>query len=189
MLRIRLLTALTIFGLIWVVGMNTLCAEPRADLSTERARVLMLLKAYDSFPTAAQFKSVARNPQGLLFDIYQDTTVNHGVRLQALDALSLMPDDEVKALFLDILGGCWTPPTARDCHRALNGLMHGFAATSLDDAAAFLQHPDLQMRLTAVHAIARSGGDPGRDTLLTHLNHEKSPLVRTTIEKMTARLR
>ena len=165
-----------------------LTAAHADDLSTPRGRVLMLLMAYDAFPKAADFKAVAQEPKAHLLDIYGDTSTSHGIRLQALDALSLMPDEEVLRLYLDILGGCWAPEAARECHRALSATMHGFGAAALEHAALFLDHPDLQMRLTAAHVIARSGGDVGREILAAHLDKESSKLVREKIERETRTL-
>ena len=110
-------------------------------------------------------------------------------RLPALDALSLFPDAEVRALYRELLADDWGKRAPRAAHRAINGLMHGFGESAVEDVSALLSHEDVQIRLTVVYALAKSGGESGRDVLLDHLASETDKVVRETIVKKTAQLR
>lgn len=156
---------------------------------TERDTVQMLLLAYDKFPTAADFKKVAKNPRAELLAIYRSPQSSEIIRLQALDALSLFPDAEVRSLFLEILSQDWDKEAPRTAHRAINGLMHAFGEAAASDVSPLLAHKDVQIRLTVVHALATSGGESGRQLLLDHLDGETDKVVRDTISKMTTRIR
>jgi HEAT repeat protein len=165
-------------------------AEPAfSQTKDERATVKMMLLPYDSFPTAADFKKVAKDPRAQLLNIYKAPDSNELIRLQALDALSLFPNAEVRALYREILSADWKSSASRATHRAINGLMHGFGQSAIEEVSPLLTHRDIQVRLTVVHALAKSGGETGRQILLDHLEDEKDRVVRETITKQTTVLR
>jgi hypothetical protein len=171
-----LLVALT--GILMVSVASAHHQEP------ERENVTTLLKAYDAFPKATTFKSVAEDPRTILLEIVSDSTEPEIVRLQALDALSLFPDGDVRQVFRQVVADSWDHTLApRATHNAINGLMYGWGEAALDDVLPLLSHPDLQVRLTVVHAVGKSGGDVGRAALRAQLADEKDPYVREAIQK------
>lgn len=149
----------------------------------ERESVTLLLRAYDTFPDAAAFKAVSQDPRTVLFDIVTDSTETEIMRLQALDALSLFPDADVRSLFRQVVADSWGHELApRETHNAINGLMFGWGEAALGDVLPLLKHPDLQVKLTVVHAVGTSGGEAGRTALRAQLAVEKDPLVREAIQ-------
>ncbi len=149
----------------------------------ERENITTLLRAYDAFPKATAFKSVAEDPRTVLLEIVADDSEPEIIRLQALDALSLFPDADVRQVFRKVVAESWDHSQApRATHNAINGLMFGWGEAALDDVLPLLSHPDLQVRLTVVHAVGKSGGDAGRTALQAQLNDEKDPYVREAIQ-------
>ena len=148
-----------------------------------RAKVEMLLKAYDGFPDIGQFKAAADDPRAVLLEIESDPSASEIVRLQALDGLSLFPNDVVRSRFRTIVTASkGSNPAPRATHNAINGLIHGWGQAAVPEVLALLEHPDVQVRLTVVVAVGRSGGASGHAALRAHLGREKDPVVREFIE-------
>jgi len=175
--------------LLATISVVAISSTAYSQAKGEQDAVKMMLLPYDSFPTAADFKKVAKDPRAQILAIYHAPESNELIRLQALDALSLFPNAEVRALYREILSKDWQKVAPRATHRAINGLMHGFGASAVEEVAPLLAHSDVQIRLTVVHALAKSGGESGRQVLLDHFDGEKNAVVREAITRQTARLR
>lgn len=170
--------AICVAGCVFVVS-----AASAHHQEPERENVTVLLKAYDTFPQASAFKSVAEDPRTVLMEIVSDSAEPEIIRLQALDALSLFPDTQVRRVFQQVVADAWGHERApRATHNAINGLMFGWGALALDDVLPLMKHPDLQVRLTVVHAVGNSGGDAGRAALRAQFQVEKDPYVREAIQ-------
>ncbi len=159
------------------------------DKAAEREAVQMLLMPYDKFPAADDFKRVSKDPRAVILAVWRDKKSSEILRLQALDALSLFPNEEVRALYLEILSGDWGKEAPREAHRAINGLMLAFGESAVMDVAPLLTHADVQVRLTAAHALSKFGGESGRQLLLAHRDDETDKIVRESIDQLTRRIR
>ena len=176
-----LLTAVT--SALLTFGLATPSALQAQTKAEQVQRVQLLLNAYDRAPDAAQFKRAATDPRSILLDIESNPSSPEYLRLRALDALSLFPDEQVRARFRTILkDATGQNPAPRAVHNSINGLMLGWGAESNEELLALLAHPDIQVRLTVAVAVGRSGGISGRNALRSHLGREKDPLVREFIE-------
>jgi HEAT repeat protein len=171
-------------GLVFVMPGAALAFHPK-----EVENIKTMLMAYDAFPSATDFKKVSTDPRGVLLVIWQDKANTSIVRLQALDALSLFPDEDVRALFREILSKAAQDPAPAEVHRAVNGLLHGFGESAVEDVAPLLQHRDVQVRLTVAHAVGTSGGASGRALLRAHLADEPNKVVREQIETLILEIR
>ncbi len=180
----KLITALLLAAVCLLANPALVFSQSKS----ERDSVQTMLLAYDTFPSAADFKKVAKDPRAQLLAIYRSSQSTKIVRLQALDALSLFPNAEVRALYRELLSKDWGKKAPAAAHRAINGLMHGFGEAAVEDITPLLSHQDVQIRLTVVHALAKSGGESGRQILLDHFDSEVDKVVRETITRQTTRL-
>lgn len=156
----------------------------------ERARVELLLRAYDHSPDADAFKLAARDPQGVLLAILDDPQAREIERLQAIDALGTLPDARARLKLSELVASAWDEKASkRRVHRAIQALMRGFGAKAQPEVLALLDHPDLQVRMTVAAAVGRFGDSQGRASLRAHLAREAEPLVREAIVEHGAELR
>ncbi len=180
-LMTRLLTAALVTGALLTGAVTSASAQDK----DEQRNVALLLMAYDQFPTAEAFKQVSANPRAVILSIYRDPASKPIVRLQALDALSLFPNEEVRELYKGILAKGWADEAPGEAHRAINGLMHGFGTDALADVAPMLNDKDIQIRMTAIEAIFNSGKEEGQRLLKARLDKENHPVVRDLLVKRT----
>lgn len=154
-----------------------------------RATVTMLLMAYDTFPSADDFKRVTDDPRAELLAIYHDPDTKRIVKLQAIDALALFPDKEVRALYQRILAMPFDGDAPNEVHRAINGLMQAFGKDAISDVAPMLDHSDVQVRLTAIHALGLHGEQEGVALMRIRMDKETHPVVREELAKRIATIR
>lgn len=159
-----------------------------ADDNT-RATVTMLLMAYDTFPSADDFKRVTDDPRAELLAIYNDPDTKRIVKLQAIDALALFPNKDVRALYQRILAMPFDGDAPNEVHRAINGLMQAFGKDAISDVAPMLDHSDVQLRLTAVHALGLRGEQEGVALMRIRMDKETHPVVREEIARRIATIR
>ncbi len=172
------------------LGLGTLAHAQNKPAQDEQAAVTLLLKAYDRFPTVAQFNNAAKDPRAQLLRIWNDSKQPEILRLQALDGLSLFPNAEVRQVFLHVVQrSAQQNPAPREIHRAITGFAHGFGPGALREILPeLLQHDDPQVRLTAAHVVATSKDEKSRRIVLQHLSKEPDVVVRGEIKRLLARV-
>lgn len=181
---------LTVLLLTLLMTAGLAAATPRlAHADPERERVELLLNAYDAPASADQLGAAASNPRAVLIQIAQDPAVPEYRRFAALQALALFPNEQVRALYSAILreipGRAEGP---RIAHPTIQAMMKAFGESALIEVEPLLGSKDVQVRLTAVHAIARFGGDKGRSLLRAHAEREPNRIVLEELERLVAEL-
>lgn len=154
---------------------------PQAPQANTEARIRLLLSGYDSFPTADELRAVSPAAPAFLMQIAQDKTALPTLRNRAIDALGYFDEPEVKAFLTVILT---EPDTAPEMgvHKAITALMKLEGEDGLGQVSPFLQHEDVQLRLTAVEAIGNFGGRGGRVLLEERRKIEPSKMVKDKIK-------
>lgn len=144
--------------------------ESPADMDV-RARVIFLLSGFEYFPTRAHLDEVASAEEvsAVLRSLATDPAGRPTQRLRAVDALGYYDDAETVALLTSYVGGLPTDGLTRHQLRTANLLQH-HAITSLAKSQRgesvgtlepILAGDDLQLTLTAVHALAKHGQKAG----------------------------
>lgn len=159
-------------------------------------RLKFLLSGYEYFPTRADLDAVAK-PEVVVATLLRfaaDDAARTTLRLRAVDALGYY-DSAESVEYLGELVGTKLDALPRKRLRVASLLKH-HAITSLARAgkdkavphiAAVLAADDVQLRLTAIHALGKHGGDDGRAVLQAHRKNEKSEFVRRELQKWVTR--
>lgn len=143
----------------------------------ERQRVEILLSAYEGFPKPGDFLKVSSDPGAVMRDIVEDPHTKAHIRLGALSALALFPDEKVWELYMSELQKSGTNPAPRATHQVLGGLALGFGPRAVDVLANYLKHDDTQVRMTAAHALGTIGTADARSAILERASLESDPVV------------
>jgi HEAT repeat protein len=151
-------------------------------------KVELLLSGYHELPTLDQLKAASPRAEDIVAALVRDQDTSPFIRPRAISALTTYwPNTRtvqlVRALIAD--------PKTRDVTR------HQLLIASSDlgqqvipDLIPFLNHTDLQLRLTAVEALARlNQHDAAVNALHKALDTEKSPLVRDRITRAAKTVR
>jgi len=171
------------------LGATALLGPTAAQADPGRDRVELLLNAYDTPATADAFREASPDPRAALIAIAQDPSVPRHRRFAALQALALFPDAQVRAIYRAILQGATDDGAPRIVHPTIQAMMKAFGADALVDIEPLLLSKDVQVRLTAVHAIATFGGDKGGSVLRAHAEREPNRIVLEELQRMVAQLR
>lgn len=144
---------------------------------TPRERVTFLLSGYEFFPTRADLDAVAPAAEvsAILRDMATQADGRPTQRLRAVDALGFYDDEASVSLLKSLVT---SEPKEGLSRRELRtaGLMRHHAITayvrSQRGASAELLEPilagdDVQLTLTAIHALGKHGSDEGRAALAT----------------------
>jgi len=155
--------------------------EP-AFTAEEREAVFVMLTAYHALPNAATFEAAARAPQAALWSITRDETVSPLFRDRALAALTYWPTPELRAHLESLLRS----PDTREMvvHRALGQLATAFGDDAVGVIVPFLGVDDVQLRLTAVHALREIGSVRAAAALDEAALHERHPVVLEQLERL-----
>jgi hypothetical protein len=153
--------------------------------SPEAQRVEVLLSAYHELPSKAEFEK-ASDVRTILSTMARD---RQAPRLQkrAIEALAYWPDAATLQVFEAVLADPQTRTGTR--HFTLMTTGKAFGADGLDVLEPYLAASDLQLRLTAVDAVAATRSDRGFAMLEARARVETSDLVLDRIEKMGSRVR
>lgn len=144
-----------------------------ATTSQMRQRLLFWLNAYHRRPTREQLDQIgdATAVGAMLREIGANAQARPSLRLRALDALGLYSDAATVAFLRRLID----PPDGAEAQPArVAGLLRQHAissyaraerAAAVDLLAGFVDDDDLQIRLAAVSAIGRFGGQVGQRRL------------------------
>jgi hypothetical protein len=176
-------------------------SEPvKSETSALKKRLVFLLSTYHTAPTPQQLADVgsATDSAALLREIAADNSARPSMRLRAVDSLGHYSDPES----LDFLERTIETPSSLDVRRAEHAqllrqhAMLSYARVRGEAAVARLARfltvdsangeTDLQLRLTAISALGRFGGQAGRielDKLSGRLEH---PALKRSLNKFIA---
>ena len=138
-----------------------------------------LLSHLEFAATAEDLRAVSKDPVATLIFLYRSDDVIPSTRLRALDALSFVPDDRVKALYKELLRP--VPEGVDDLprHRAITGFARAFPTEALAEIGPVLAiEVDPQVRLTAAKALVEFCGEDGRIVVFQAADVEPEVWVR-----------
>lgn len=158
---------------------------PETDAPSERDRALLLLSGYHGIPTAAEFEAAFDDPAAVLFELATDPEVSAIHRDRAIGALAYWPSDALEAFYVDLLLDDATPEMER--HRVIGHLAVAFGDGALEIIDPYLRDDDVQLRLTAVHAMAVVGTPAALRRLDAAAAVEASPIVLEQIRQVQGR--
>ncbi len=153
--------------------------------SPQYDKVAMLLSAYHELPAKAQFEQVA-DVRLVLSAMAEDASAPLQQK-RALVALGYWADSSTLSVYARVLSNPQTRNGTRHQLLLLTGKRFPTAGVPLLEP--YLAANDLQLRLTAVEALAASGSDDAFATLERHAKLETNPLVLKRIEQRGSRLR
>lgn len=157
---------------------QTVAAQPLDAEVLEH--ITLLLSGYEYFPTAADLQAVTPDPVPYLVELSSRDEGLPVHRHRAVAALAYFPGESVQQYLDYLLTSPHTPELMR--HHVMNALVTGFGEASLPVIEPFLANADVQLRLTAVNAVATIA-TPAAATVLEHcLSLEQSELVRERIQ-------
>lgn len=164
-------------------------SEPESSVEE---RLKFLLSGYEYFPTRADLDAVA-GPEvvvATLLGFAADEDARTTLRLRAVDALGHYDSPESVAYLGALVGSSLDALPRKQLrvrsllkHHAITSLARTRTKAAVPRIAAVLAADDVQLRLTAIHALGTHGGDDGRAVLRSHLDLEKSDFVRRELRK------
>lgn len=171
------------FGIVSTVSAQESNAGPVAPTPTPVAnpaadRVGKLLSAHHELPSKARFEAIEGARQTLA-----EMATNRAAPLgqkRALEALAYWPTATTLGVYTAVLNDPQTRVGTR--HLTLMLVGRHFATDALDVLAPYLGADDVQLRLTAVEAIALTQTPEGVELLGAHAQVETSRLVLDAIE-------
>lgn len=150
-----------------------------------RTKVLDLLSAYESTPTAAEWQAMGSAAAEELFSIAQDKSTSHFQRVRATHALGYFPTDTYRTWLASQLAATTTDAETR--RAACYALANGWGDAALPELGAALGDNDVQLRNAAARAISRIGTPASRQVLEARLAVETNSMVRTTLSSLLAK--
>ncbi len=145
-------------------------------------KVKLLLSGYDYFPTREDLERATPRAYEVLFQIASDEAALPSARTRALDALGLFDAKAEVAVFLET-----SLAEARFegiyLRHAVTSSMKAFGPSALPWVTPYLNHQDLQLRLSAIHAVGHFGGDDGKVMLREVDRLERDQLVKSQIKR------
>ena len=158
---------------------------PQLDQATlERAR--LLLSGYHGMPAKAALEASLPNARQVMWRLAHDADGFSMHRQRALAALGYWADDAVFGLYRDLLADADTDPLMR--MRLVVLLAKHFGQRALPLVAPYLDHDDVQMRLSAIDAVRRIPGQPAQDALTDRLASETNTVARDRLVEATERV-
>ena len=165
-------------------------AAPALDRAqVVRERLVFLLSGFEYFPTRKDLDGVANEAtiSALLIELAtQAVPERASLQLRAVDALGYYSTPKAIATLRQIAAAP-LPATITDAarirlldarrHHAITSYVRAAGPDALKDVAPLLDDRDLQIQLTAIVAIGRHGGTPGRALLQTKKKGADDPFV------------
>jgi hypothetical protein len=147
-------------------------------------KVKLMLSGYEYFPTKEDLVRVSPRAFEVLDDIARDETALPSMRTRALDALGLYEGKAEVALILEQI---LAEERLKDVflRHAVTSSMKAFGNHALPWVAPYLNHKDVQLRLSAVHAVGHFGGELGQEVLLQRVEIERDELVIERIKRFS----
>lgn len=137
-------------------GAQTQAPSQGASAETLR-RAYRLLSGYHGIPPQKVLSAQFSDPRAVLLLLASDAQTPPLQRQRALEALGYFADAQVEATYVKLLKDEQAPEMAR--HRVMTLLAQHFPASALLHVQPFLEHEDLQFRLSAIEALRRIPGD------------------------------
>lgn len=152
-------------------------AVARLVTTAELDKIRLLLSGYEYFPTRADLEAVSPNAQQVLIHIAQDKDALPTLRLRAIDALGLFAQGEHAALYFE---GTLHQQRGEEIYlrHAMSSSLKAFGQQALPWVQPYLEHQDMQLRLTAIHSIGNLGGQEGIELLRVRHTVEQDSFVR-----------
>lgn len=141
--------------------------------------VWQLLSHHEFRVSADDLRAASKDPVAALMYLFAHDEVIPSTRLRALEALSFVPDDRVKALYKDLLRPVaeGADDTAR--HKAITGYARAWPGEALREIGPVLAiEVDPQIRLTAAKALIEYCGEDGRIVVFQAAEVEPEKWVR-----------
>ena len=159
-------------------------ARTKAAAKPERARIQLLLSAHHELPDRALFEGASDQARAHLLDFATDLDVFPLYRYRALEALgAYYADDQVLRLYASVLKDAGSE---RAQHRVmlLAARFFGDQATGL--LTPFLSDKNIQLRITAVEALALIHSETSRAMLRAAASSEPDPGLATRMVRAAA---
>lgn len=149
----------------------------------QQEQITFLLSGYHYFPDQAKLLSVSPNAVNLLMAIAEDNNNITSLRVQAIRALGLFPNDDQAAAYLQLK---LQDTALRDTYvrASMNAAMHAFPDRALKWVEPWLEHGDVQLRISAIHTVGKLGGEPGKALLRQRVARETDPLAKESLQRM-----
>jgi HEAT repeat protein len=151
-----------------------------SEAQMERAK--LLLSGYHGVAPKELFVETLDDPRSLLWAL-----ANHDghpmYQKRALTALSYWPDARLYSLYVRLLRDDDTADTLR--HRLILLLGEHFPNQALDELVVYLNHDDLQLRLSAIEAIRRIPSKDAVAALVAALETETNAVAKERLEQYT----
>jgi hypothetical protein len=150
--------------------------------AAEQEKIKLLLSGYEFFPKREELEAVTPHAQQVLVAIAEDQGALPSLRLRAIDALGFFPQGEPAALYFEqvLHRGQGEDVFLR---HAMTASLQAFGQQALPWVQPYLEHADLQMRLSAVHAVGRFGGVEGVQILRARQVVERDAFVKKQLGK------
>ncbi|MCA9530642.1 MAG: HEAT repeat domain-containing protein [Myxococcales bacterium] len=170
------------------IAAAALCVTPRvvrADDATapppsvETLRVL--LSSYDSPPKRAVWERYGPAALAPLIALYDTPGEPLFIQLRVVGAVANYPTPATRTFLLAVARQKSQPSLLVE--RAVRSLGRAFGEKAVDDVAAFLSHPAVHVRASAITALADIGGPKARTALQTRMPKDRD----LYIERLLAR--
>lgn len=155
---------------------------PKKSIDSHQ-RAGLLLSGYHGIPPKSVFDDNLAQPQKVLLSFARNEKILPLQRQRALEALGYFADAQVEALYRDLLQDKQTAEMTR--HRVMGLLATNFPQTALPALEPFLEHSDLQYRLSAIDAVRRIPGDAAHLALQKAAKFETNKVAQKRLTKYT----
>lgn len=178
--KMKKIVSALLLGALVLAGSTVSAQDTEAPVEitqAESSKVELLLSGYEYFPTREDLEKASSNAQEILIQIAENEEALPSTRLRAVDALGLFKEDIKTAAFFEktLHRGGQDKAIVR---HAMTSSLKAFGQQALPWVQPYLGHQDLQMRISAVHAVGRLGGVEGVQMLQFQRQIEPELLVR-----------
>ncbi|MDX9719475.1 MAG: HEAT repeat domain-containing protein [Myxococcota bacterium] len=185
--------SLSFLALFLLLGVSSMAQDPphshehdeangaQANEMDPKAKIKLLLSAHCSFPTRDELLAVTDDVASILIELYEDPASIPSLRTRAIDALGWFQEDATANFFEQVLTRPETPE--RELHHAISAYNKAFGDLAVPTTVVFLNHSDVQLRLTAVDALGKNGGKAAQAVLLERQAREVDPVVSEKLQR------
>ncbi len=177
-MRMRKVVGFLVAGIAWATSLGL--ASP-SSAAASRQQIVGMLSAYESFPSAAEWRALGSDAVPVLIEIANDDNELMMRRTRAATALGAFQDDRGTAA-LETMATVAGGPAALQ-RSALLALAQSDAATATPVIEKALASPDPLLRQTAVKALSEMPGATATQLLRARLAKEQEPFLREQLER------
>jgi HEAT repeat protein len=160
-------------------------APAQSEVEAERT-LSLLLADYHGVPSRSTLEAVSPKARDILVSFARDEALFPLYRHRALSALAAWPDDEVRHLMFGMLSDKDTAEPM--IHHLLGIVASAFGHQAVFAIEPFLTHADVQMRISAVAALAIIAHDDAQKLLAGARERETSQVVRERLDQALMRV-